>query len=258
MSIAFLIGAGVAVLVVGFGCLLVYVAYKIIHSLMNSQTGNTDDNDSDNNQLVEQPNASELSRSLEVKFDINSKLLREIESQTKEALIEQRKNKENLNINKSGIEEIKSMLEEVKQNMGLKQADLFSKGYSTAFIEYLEQSDVPSKYTCPITKNLMRVPVTVDDGHTYEKSAIQLWFDSGHKFCPMNPDVPLNNPANVHENLLLKNVISKFVQEKFREFLNTFLSNQRDNEQLNPPLQEKEQDAKENDRNIPERGPGKN
>jgi hypothetical protein len=46
-------------------------------------------------------------------------------------------------------------------------------------------TSIPSSFFCPMTKALMREPVTIEEeGYTYEKSAITEWFDAGHKTCP--------------------------------------------------------------------------
>ena len=46
-------------------------------------------------------------------------------------------------------------------------------------------TSIPSSFFCPITKSLMREPVTIkEEGYTYERSAILEWFDRGHKTCP--------------------------------------------------------------------------
>ncbi len=44
---------------------------------------------------------------------------------------------------------------------------------------------VPRGCKCPITKAIMRDPVVAADGHTYEKSAIEVWFAAGNNKSPM-------------------------------------------------------------------------
>ena len=45
--------------------------------------------------------------------------------------------------------------------------------------------EYPREYDCPITQSLMNDPVTASDGHTYERSAIQYWIDTGHNTSPV-------------------------------------------------------------------------
>ncbi|EHA8591732.1 U-box domain-containing protein 1-like [Cocos nucifera] len=44
--------------------------------------------------------------------------------------------------------------------------------------------DFPDEFRCPITLDLMRDPVIVSSGHTYDRSSIGRWLNSGHHSCP--------------------------------------------------------------------------
>lgn len=44
--------------------------------------------------------------------------------------------------------------------------------------------EIPKPFFCPITKELMREPVMLEEGHTYERTAILEWFDRGNRTCP--------------------------------------------------------------------------
>lgn len=60
---------------------------------------------------------------------------------------------------------------------------------------------VPASFKCPITHDVMRDPVVTQDGHVYEREAIQEWFRRGHRTSPVTgmmlpnlallPEVPL-------------------------------------------------------------------
>ena len=52
-----------------------------------------------------------------------------------------------------------------------------------------EMREYPREYDCPITQSIMHDPVTASDGHTYERSAIQYWFDTGHNTSPVTNEV---------------------------------------------------------------------
>ena len=45
---------------------------------------------------------------------------------------------------------------------------------------------------CPIAYGLMDGPATASDGHTYERIAIQKWFDQGHGTNPTTSTRPGN------------------------------------------------------------------
>lgn len=60
---------------------------------------------------------------------------------------------------------------------------------------------IPASFKCPITHDVMRDPVVTQDGHVYEREAIQEWFRRGHRSSPVTgmmlpnlallPEVPL-------------------------------------------------------------------
>ena len=48
------------------------------------------------------------------------------------------------------------------------------------------QVDVPSYFLCPISMEIMRDPVTLSSGITYDRESIERWvFTDGHGECPM-------------------------------------------------------------------------
>ena len=46
-------------------------------------------------------------------------------------------------------------------------------------------SGVPPVFFCPITRKLFTDPVVAADGYTYERAAIELWFDNDRKHSPL-------------------------------------------------------------------------
>ncbi|KAK7845387.1 u-box domain-containing protein 10 [Quercus suber] len=51
-------------------------------------------------------------------------------------------------------------------------------------IKKLDPIAIPDDFLCPISLELMRDPVIVATGQTYERSFIQRWIDSGNATCP--------------------------------------------------------------------------
>ncbi|KAJ7538442.1 hypothetical protein O6H91_11G048000 [Diphasiastrum complanatum] len=51
---------------------------------------------------------------------------------------------------------------------------------------------VPSYFKCPISLDLMRDPVNVCTGMTYDRSNIERWLDDGHNTCPATMQVLQN------------------------------------------------------------------
>ncbi|BBN04078.1 hypothetical protein MPTK1_3g01700 [Marchantia polymorpha subsp. ruderalis] len=64
---------------------------------------------------------------------------------------------------------------------------------------------VPSYYQCPISLQLMRDPVTVSSGHTYDRCSIERWFHSGNKTCPASMQVL--ETTDLIPNLTLRRLI---------------------------------------------------
>ncbi|KAK8941001.1 U-box domain-containing protein 17 [Platanthera zijinensis] len=62
-----------------------------------------------------------------------------------------------------------------------------SSSWSVATSPRLSNStvlNIPDEFRCPITLDLMKEPVIVATGHTYDRSSISRWLNSGHQNCP--------------------------------------------------------------------------
>lgn len=64
---------------------------------------------------------------------------------------------------------------------------------------------VPSFFRCPISLDLMRSPVSLCTGVTYDRSSIQRWFDSGNNTCPATMQVL--SSTDLIPNLTLQRLI---------------------------------------------------
>jgi uncharacterized protein len=64
---------------------------------------------------------------------------------------------------------------------------------------------------CPITKERLYDPVICADGHTYERTAIQKWFNSGKSTSPMT-GMKLENLTLI-PNILVKQIVAKLKPE---------------------------------------------
>nr|CAD1820270.1 unnamed protein product [Ananas comosus var. bracteatus] len=47
----------------------------------------------------------------------------------------------------------------------------------------------PEFFLCPISKRVMREPVVIASGKTFERSAIEKWLDEGNRTCPLTDQV---------------------------------------------------------------------
>jgi len=73
----------------------------------------------------------------------------------------------------------------------------------------IDESLIPDDYMCPVTLELMKIPVTLSDGHTYEKQAIKKWLQK-HDTSPLTGLLLPNK--KFCPNLVLKKKIDSFVR----------------------------------------------
>lgn len=59
----------------------------------------------------------------------------------------------------------------------------------TVEFEKLASPVIPDDFRCPISLELMKDPVIVATGQTYERACIQKWIDAGNKTCPKTQQV---------------------------------------------------------------------
>ena len=67
--------------------------------------------------------------------------------------------------------------------------------------------DIPTTCLCPILHSLMVDPVVLEDGHSYEKAAIEEWFSIGRTYSPMT-NLPLAS-TTLRPNISLRNTIAE-------------------------------------------------
>ncbi|XP_030466855.2 U-box domain-containing protein 16 [Syzygium oleosum] len=70
----------------------------------------------------------------------------------------------------------------------------------------------PADFRCPITLDLMRDPVVVATGQTYDRESISLWIQSGHNTCPKTGQTLAH--SDLIPNRALKNLISLWCREQ--------------------------------------------
>lgn len=70
----------------------------------------------------------------------------------------------------------------------------------------------PVDFRCPISLDLMRDPVVVSTGQTYDRSSISLWIESGHNTCPKTGQTLAH--TNLIPNRALKNLIAMWCREQ--------------------------------------------
>uniref|UniRef100_A0A7N2MER4 RING-type E3 ubiquitin transferase n=1 Tax=Quercus lobata TaxID=97700 RepID=A0A7N2MER4_QUELO len=71
--------------------------------------------------------------------------------------------------------------------------------------------NIPDEFRCPITLDLMRDPVIVASGHTYDRHSIARWINSGHYTCPKSGQKLLH--MALIPNYALKSLIHQWCQD---------------------------------------------
>ena len=69
----------------------------------------------------------------------------------------------------------------------------------------------PNHFKCPITQFRMVHPVIAKDGQTYERDAIQHWFDEGNVTSPLHSTILVSTELIV--NQAMKTLIQEWVEE---------------------------------------------
>ncbi|XP_020598628.1 U-box domain-containing protein 1-like [Phalaenopsis equestris] len=70
---------------------------------------------------------------------------------------------------------------------------------------------IPDEFRCPITLDLMKDPVVLASGHTYDRSSISRWLKSGHQTCPKSGQ-KLSHMALI-PNYNLKSLVEQWCTE---------------------------------------------
>ncbi|CAN6981846.1 unnamed protein product [Brassica oleracea var. botrytis] len=90
-----------------------------------------------------------------------------------------------------------------------RQATTMRKMEKSSSLEMLETAvSFPDEFRCPLSNELMRDPVVLASGQTYDKLFIQRWLSSGNRTCPKTEQV-LPHTA-LTPNVLIRDMISKW------------------------------------------------
>ncbi|CBI38301.3 unnamed protein product, partial [Vitis vinifera] len=79
----------------------------------------------------------------------------------------------------------------------------------------------PDDFKCPISLEIMSDPVILSSGHTFDRSSIQRWLDSGHRTCPITK-LPLSEHPSLIPNHALRSLISNYTLLHSLDQLNQF------------------------------------
>ncbi|GAB4828690.1 hypothetical protein Ancab_018355 [Ancistrocladus abbreviatus] len=91
-----------------------------------------------------------------------------------------------------------------RRGAGGKQAEEDSSGMELT---------VPSQFLCPISLDLMKDPVTLSTGITYDRQSIETWIEGGNKTCPFTKQ-PLVSLESIPNHAIRKMIQSWCVENK--------------------------------------------
>ncbi|KAL9235296.1 hypothetical protein vseg_010067 [Gypsophila vaccaria] len=69
---------------------------------------------------------------------------------------------------------------------------------------------IPDDFRCPISLELMKDPVIVSTGQTYERSCIEKWIEAGHNTCPKTQQTLQN--SSLTPNYVLRSLIAQWCE----------------------------------------------
>ncbi|KAK1428512.1 hypothetical protein QVD17_17347 [Tagetes erecta] len=93
----------------------------------------------------------------------------------------------------------------------LKQSTSVDASYS--FIKF---QSCPQEFNCPISKEIMKDPVIISTGKTYDRSSIQKWLNAGNKTCPKTQQVLAHTVLT--PNHLVRDMITQWCKNHGIEF----------------------------------------
>ncbi|CAL5386857.1 unnamed protein product [Camellia sinensis] len=119
-----------------------------------------------------------------------------------------------------GMEKMSTLLKKIKDFVQTESPDLDSPvGEKSVPASCSEQPStdgnskslvIPDDFRCPISLELMRDPVIVSTGQTYERSCIEKWLGAGHGTCPKTQQTLTSNALT--PNYVLRSLIAQWCE----------------------------------------------
>ncbi|XP_021897764.1 U-box domain-containing protein 14 [Carica papaya] len=104
-----------------------------------------------------------------------------------------------------GVEKMSSLLRKLKDCVSVESPEGDTSEGEKIFLRH-RSPVIPDDFRCPISLELMKDPVIVSTGQTYERSCIQKWLDAGHRTCPKTQQTLLHTALT--PNYVLKSLIA--------------------------------------------------
>jgi len=97
-----------------------------------------------------------------------------------------------------------------EKNKGI-SSNVDSRKQKLKHVLNLVGSSIPSDYLCPITREIFSEPVLTEDGHTFERAAIELWLNS-------NDTSPFTGKKLTSKALIPNHALRKAIEELCQKF----------------------------------------
>lgn len=157
----------------------------------------------DNDRIIECDSISKLAN----KLSLNSLEELRIETVAVRKLVKERRGQ-----NAEGTQKIIDLLDKFKRFAGIEQVNVLDDPVPcNRSLRKCTSIAIPFEFLCPITLEIMRDPVIVATGQTYERASIQQWLDSDHETCPKT-GLPLTHTA-LAPNVALHNLILQWCND---------------------------------------------
>ncbi|KAJ4720104.1 RING-type E3 ubiquitin transferase [Melia azedarach] len=93
----------------------------------------------------------------------------------------------------------------------IKQRSASNRYHDQPLIPQSILPSIPDEFRCPISLDLMRDPVIVASGHTYDRNSIAQWVNSGHHTCPKSGQRLIH--MALIPNYALKSLVHQWCQD---------------------------------------------
>ncbi|PIA29172.1 hypothetical protein AQUCO_06200037v1 [Aquilegia coerulea] len=107
------------------------------------------------------------------------------------------------------LEDMSSLLKKLKEFLLFDRLDADTSERENSFMNH-RSPVIPDDFRCPISLELMKDPVIVSTGQTYERSCIRKWLDAGHRTCPKTQQTLLHTALT--PNYVLKSLIIQWCE----------------------------------------------
>ncbi|OIW01307.1 hypothetical protein TanjilG_10468 [Lupinus angustifolius] len=118
------------------------------------------------------------------------------------------------------IDQAKEALCVIKDLKLRRNSSCSSSSSSSMSLKLHKNVTCPDEFKCPISKELMRDPVIVASGLTYDRSFIQKWLSAGNRTCPSTQQVLSHTVLT--PNRLIRQMIEQWSKKQGIELSNSF------------------------------------